>query len=77
MKKASEDLVRLKRVLLNDSLQLPSGVIGVLKSDVCAVLGGYFDLDGEVSVSIAINENGVYSIRIDAVGKDVKRVKAL
>lgn len=75
--KQSDELVRLKRVLLQDSLNIPNGVLSVLKQDISAVLNSYFELIKEANVSIEVHEDGVYGISITAEGKNAKKVKSL
>ena len=77
MKKTSDELVRLQRVLISDSLNLPSGVVGVLKNDLKAVLNGYFEISGDVDVEIAVQENGAYTVSFRAQASGVKAVKKL
>ena len=47
MKKQSSELIRLRKVILNDTLKIPNGVIEILKNDLYGVFGSYFDIDGE------------------------------
>ena len=76
-KSCSDELVRLKKVLLSDSLKLPNGFVSVLKNDITAVLNSYFELTDETNVSIEINENGVYEITVPARGRNAKKVKSM
>ncbi len=78
MKTTSDELVRLRRVILGDSLKIPNGVLEVLKNDVKGVLKSYFDLKEDTLQSeITVDENGVYHIAISADCTNVKKVKAL
>lgn len=76
-KTCSDELVRLKKVLLSDSLKLPNGFVSVLKNDITAVLNSYFELTDETNISIEINENGVYEITVTARGRNAKKVKSM
>lgn len=75
--KRSDEYVRLKKVLLQDSLKIPNGVFTVLKTDMTAVLNSYFELTGEADVKIEVEENGLYKITVFAEGKNAKKVKSL
>lgn len=78
MKAASDELVRLRRVILGDSLKIPNGVLEVLKNDVKGVLNSYFDLkEDSLQSEITVDENGVYHVVINASCASVKKVKAL
>ena len=78
MKAASDELVRLRRVILGDSLKIPNGVLEVLKNDVMGVLNSYFDLkEDSLQSEITVDENGVYHVVITASCTSVKKVKAL
>ena len=77
MKKASDELVRLQRVLVGDSLKLPSGVVGVLKNDLKTVLSGYFELTDDPDLSIEVRENGAYILKIEAKATGAKTVTLL
>ena len=78
MKAASDELVRLRRVILGDSLKIPNGVLEVLKNDVKGVLNSYFDLkENSLQSEITVDENGVYHVAITASCTSVKKVKAL
>ncbi|MGN0767836.1 MAG: hypothetical protein ACI4M8_00620 [Christensenellales bacterium] len=78
MKAASDELVRLRRVILGDSLKIPNGVLEVLKNDVKGVLNSYFDLkEDSLQSEITVDENGVYHVVITASCTSVKKVKAL
>lgn len=78
MKAASDELVRLRRVILGDSLKIPNGVLEVLKNDVKGVLNSYFDLkEDSLQSEITVDENGVYHVVIAASCTSVKKVKAL
>ena len=78
MKAASDELVRLRRVILGDSLKIPNGVLEVLKNDVKGVLNSYFDLkEDSLKSEITVDENGVYHVVITASCTSVKKVKAL
>ena len=74
----SEESVRLKRVLLNDSLQIPNGVLQVMKKDVQAALSSYFELEEDsLTVEVLVDGEGRYLIKTEAKGFRAKPVKIL
>ncbi len=78
MKTSSDELVRLQKVILGDSLKIPNGVLEVLKSDIKGVLNSYFELKEEsLKPEIEIDEEGLYHIKISAICTAIKKVKAL
>lgn len=76
--KKNEEILRLKRVLLNDNISIPNGVMKILKKDISHVLQGYFNLteDG-AEISIDIDQNGIYQIKISANADGVKEVRII
>ncbi|NCA92075.1 hypothetical protein EOM82_02340 [bacterium] len=76
--KKNEEILRLKRVLLNDNISIPNGVMKILKNDISHVLQGYFNLteDG-AEISIDIDQNGIYQIKISANADGVKEVRII
>ncbi len=78
MKKQSSELIRLRKVILNDTLKIPNGVIEILKNDLYGVFGSYFDIDGEsLKIEITVGEDGIYKLQVTANGTNVKSVKNL
>lgn len=76
--KMNEEILRLKRVLLNDNISIPNGVMKILKKDILHVLQGYFNLTEEgAEVSIDIDQNGMYQIKISASADGVKEVRII
>jgi len=68
---------RLKRVLLNDKT-LPTGLPGLLRSDLTKVIASYFDFDErELEIDIDLDASGKYHIKIFAPAERVKNVKIL
>lgn len=77
-RRESDGSVRLKRVLLQDSLNVPNGVLKVMKADVATTLSAYFDLEeGSVTLDVAVDENGTYDLKVTAKGYRAKSVKIL
>lgn len=78
MKKQSTELIRLRKVILNDTLKIPNGVIEVLRNDLYGVFGSYFDIDAEsLKIEITVGEDGIYKLQVTANGTNVKSVKNL
>ena len=78
MKTSSDELVRLQKVILGDSLKIPNGVLEVLKSDIKGVLNSYFELKEEsLKPEIEIDEEGLYHIKISHICTALKNVKAV
>ena len=72
------DLTRLKRVLLSDTMQLPSGVMKILKEDVFNTLSSYFIMEKEdFTVEIDADTSDGFKIKITAKAKEAKAVKIL
>lgn len=78
MNKQSVELVRLRRVILNDTLKIPNGVVEILKNDLLNVLGSYFDIEREtLKIEITVGEDGIYNLSVNAQGSNAKTVKNL
>lgn len=78
MKNISDDFVRLKKVILTDSLKIPNGVVEVLKKDIIGILNSYFDLNEEsVKTDITIDDKGSYEIKTYAKARAARKVKTL
>ncbi len=76
--KKNEEILRLKRVLLNDNISIPNGVMKILKKDISRILQGYFNLTEEgAEVTIDINSEGIYQINISACADGVKEVRII
>ena len=76
MKKSKVD--RLQRMILSDNLRLPGGAMEALKSDLYAVLDGYFDMDEtSVLLSVTVREDGGYGLHLQGVAKGAKKVRTI
>lgn len=76
--KPSQDLLRLRKVILNDNVRLSNGIEKILKNDVKKVLSGYFDLCEELlCIEITVTEDGFYEILINAKCKGIKQIKSI
>lgn len=78
MKGVTDDLIRLKRVILTDSLKIPNGVVEVLKNDINGILNSYFELleDG-VKTDISVDESGIYRISMTAKASSARKMKTI
>lgn len=78
MKGVTDDLIRLKRVLLTDSLKIPNGVIEALKNDINGILNSYFELTNEgVKTEISVDENGIYHVALTARAIAARKMKTI
>lgn len=78
MNKQSSELARLRRVILNDTLKIPNGVVEILKNDLFNVLGSYFDIEKEtLKIEITVGEDGKYNLSLTAQGNSAKNLKNL
>lgn len=69
-------LLRLKRVILNDKINMPNGLLEVVKKDINMVLSSYFELDeASFSLSIETDSEGKYEIAIGAKADKIKSPK--
>ncbi len=76
--KKNEEILRLKRVLLNDNISIPNGVMKILKKDISRILKGYFNLtEEEAEIAIDIDQSGTYQIQISAKADGVKEVRII
>jgi septum formation topological specificity factor MinE len=70
-------IVRLKRVLLSDKLNMPNGLIALLKKDLLKVFDSYFDIKEDLLVEIDGNADGEYDILIRGRSERIKSPKFL
>ncbi len=71
------ELNRLKRVVLSDNMNVPSGVTEVLKEDVKELLSGYAELEKDgLSVTVELKPDGIYEINVDALARSIKSIKS-
>lgn len=76
--KESAEMVRLKRVLLNDSLNVPNGVLQVLQTDLTGILSSYFEIEeNSVTLDVSVDGNGTYALKLTAKGTQAKKIKIL
>lgn len=71
------ELNRLKRVVLSDNMNVPSGVTEVLKEDVKELLSGYAELEKDgLSVTVELKPDGIYEINVNALARGIKSIKS-
>lgn len=71
------ELNRLKRVVLSDNMNVPSGVTEVLKEDVKELLSGYAELEKDgLSVTVELRSDGIYEINVNALARSIKSIKS-
>ncbi|HHU43315.1 MAG: cell division topological specificity factor MinE [Bacillota bacterium] len=71
-----ETIIRLKRVLLSDKINMPNGLLNLLKKDVYSLLSCYFELDYDtLKITVDSNTKGEYDIMITAKAERVKSPK--
>lgn len=73
-----EAVMRLKRVLLTDKEQIPSGLTASLRSDLIELLGTYFDVEPEkLGLEIGLDVNGRYTVEISLMTDRVKHLRSV
>ena len=73
-----EAVMRLKRVLLTDKEQIPSGLTASLRSDLVELLGRYFDVEPEkLALEIGLDVNGRYTVEISLMTDRVKHLRSV
>ncbi len=73
-----EAVMRLKRVLLTDKEQIPSGLTASLRSDLVELLGTYFDVEPEkLELEIGLDVNGRYTVEISLMTDRVKHLRSV
>lgn len=76
--KGKEAVMRLKRVLLTDKEQIPSGLTASLRSDLIELLGTYFDVEPEkLGLEIGLDVNGRYTVEISLMTDRVKHLRSV
>ncbi|HIU99965.1 MAG TPA: cell division topological specificity factor MinE [Candidatus Stercoripulliclostridium merdipullorum] len=76
--KGKEAVMRLKRVLLTDKEQIPSGLTASLRSDLVELLGTYFDVEPEkLGLEIGLDVNGRYTVEISLMTDRVKHLRSV
>lgn len=69
-------ILRLKKVLLNDKINMPNGLLQLMKKDIGSVLDGYFEMDKDVfNITIDSDTEGMYDISISAKAERIKSPK--
>ena len=69
---------RLNNVIKKDKQINPQYMKDVIKSDVFYLLNNYFEAEfDDISISIDVTENNMYSININAVGDRLKAMSVL
>lgn len=70
-------IIRLKRVLLSDKINMPNGLMALLKKDLLRVFDSYFDINEEnLQIEIDTGADG-YDISIKARSQRIKSPKFL
>ena len=66
------DKNRLKNIILSDKMLNKDDMITSLKSELKFVLSNYFELSGSILVSLSIDENNLFDIKIFSKAKRIK-----
>lgn len=70
-------IIRLKRVLLSDKINMPNGLMALLKKDLLRVFDSYFDINEEnLQIEIDTDADG-YDISIKGRSQRIKSPKFL
>lgn len=66
------DKNRLKNIILSDKMLNKDDMTTSLKSELKFVLSNYFELSGSILVSLSIDENNLFDIKIFSKAKRIK-----
>lgn len=72
MRASGEMAKRMRDMLTQDKVGIKDGFAAAMENDVNDVLGDYFDLKDRAKIKIGQNENGEYTICIEAVAIRIK-----
>ncbi len=69
-------LIRLKKVLLSDKINMPNGLMRLVKKDVMSLLKNYFEFDdNNLVINVISNKEGLYDISIHSTAEKIKTPK--
>lgn len=69
-------IIRLKKVLLSDKINMPNGLLQLVKKDITALLKSYFEFDeSKMKIEIDSDTEGQYDITISAKAERMKTPK--
>ena len=69
---------RLDNVIKKDKQINPQYMKDVIKSDIFYLLNNYFEVEyDDIDISIDLNENNKYSIKISSIGDRMKTFKVV
>lgn len=72
----NNSLLRLKKVLLSDKINMPNGFLMVLKKDLKNVLDSYFECNEDsLKIEVDTDTNGEYDICITSKAERIKSPK--
>lgn len=71
-------ILRLKKVLLNDKINMPNGLIKLIKKDITTILDSYFEFhENNLKIEVDSDTEGLYDISIKAKAQRIKPPKFL
>ena len=72
----NNSLLRLKKVLLNDKINMPNGLLVIIKKDIENVLSSYFEFDKKtLKIEVDIDSSGKYDVYASAKAERIKTPK--
>lgn len=72
MKISTSVAERMRYMLTRDKVGLTDGFAAAMKGDITHVLRDYFDLDGEVQISLRQEGDGKYSVNVTASANRIR-----
>lgn len=74
--KKDNTIIRLKKVLLNDKINMPNGLIQLMKKDISTLFKSYFEFEtSKLKIDIVSNQEGMYDISVQAKAERIKAPK--
>jgi hypothetical protein len=73
MKPSRQSFDRLKKMLVYDKMGANDGFLNMFKTELTRLVKDYFVLDGEIDVSIEIDDFGFYKVSATFEAEEAKR----
>lgn len=64
---------RMRDMLIRDKVGFTDGFAAAMKGDITHALQDYFDIDGEVRISVKQENDGRYSVSVNASATRIKQ----
>lgn len=73
MKVSTSVADRMREMLTRDKVGFTDGFAVAMKGDITHALQDYFDIDGEVQISVKQENDGRYSVNVNASATRIKQ----